>query len=165
MFTSDETIDFLKKELAISAEDAPKPYSDIKSKITQINGLYYVTAQTENEIGSNNRRHYFAFLVSEKAQPILNNIYIELSSIVKDPNKLIQLIQLRPITLRKNGKVIYSQPTNLFFIMQYLSGDELEMVIQANVFACDLRDAIKLVQGELSTFPQLDSVMMKMKGN
>ena len=164
MFTPEETIAFLKSKKTSDFEKLPKPYSDIEKAINQIDGLYYTKSQMEK--GSQGEsRLFFAFMVSEKAQPIFNNIYIELSNIVEDPDKLIQIIQRRPVTLRRDGEVVYSQPTNLFFIMHYLSGSEFEMMIQANIFACNLRDAIKLARGELSNFKHLDSVIDKMKGN
>lgn len=164
MFTPDETIAFLKSKKNPDFEKLPKPYGDIEKIINQIDGLYYVKSQMEKGPKCESRL-FFAFAVSEKAQSIFNNIYIELSNIVEDPDKLIQIIQRRPVTLRKDDKVVYNQPTNLFFIMRYLSGSEFEMMIQANIFACNLRDAIKLACGELSNFKHLDSVIEKMKGN
>ncbi len=164
MFTPEETIAFLKSKKNPDFEKLPKPYSDIEKTINQIDGLYYTKSQME-KVSQCEGRLFFAFAVSEKAQSIFNNIYIELSNIVEDPDKLIQLIQRRPVTLRRDDKVVYNQPTNLFFIMHYLSGSEFEIMIQANIFACNLRDAIKLACGELSNFKQLDSVIDKMKGN
>lgn len=164
MFTPDETIAFLKSKKTSDFEKLPKPYGDIEKIINQIDGLYYVKSQMEK--GSQcESRLFFAFMVSEKAQPIFNNIYIELSNIVEDPDKLTQVIQRRPVNLRRDGELIYSQSTNLFFIMHYLEGNKFDMMMRANIFACDLRDAIKLACGELSNFKHLDSVIEKMKGN
>lgn len=165
MFTPEETIAFLKSKETYDLDELPKPYSDVREIINKIDGLYFTKTLTEREPSTNINRIIFAFMVSEKAQPIFNNIYIELSNIVEDPDKLIQVIQRRPVNLRRDGELIYNQSTYLFFIMHYLEGNKFDMMMRANIFACDLRDAIKLACGELSNFKHLDSVIEKMKGN
>lgn len=166
MFISQQACDFLKENSPFEpASTCPKKILELAGALSKVPNVHFANSGFDTYKELNRVNCYIALLVTKKGSDFIELLHNELLDLASDPNNLKITIRYTQALFQKDDKVLYNQPTSVFFFEYEINGSDSIIQGKIDKYLCDFNKATSLASSNLDGSNSVNCILDKMKGN